>query len=264
MTKEDLNSAIGEAQEQYVAQARETPARPWRRWVAAAACVAVLAAGGALVWRFVLPSATPGGQPAEQADPRQSTEDRPVVYNELDGRMEEPPENSFAQFGSYITDKELSQLLPEGWPEEAPAYLWGSVGRYGWGEVAAVHLCFEAGNGQSGLISVRIRPEEAPHDDALVPLEDVPEYVPTLLEDEEVMLYLFRYRVPEGGEVLYAHFSRRGNEYSIQMNVTADQNEAASEDAFFMTAVCLCRYAQDVDYSKWVKLETSATRSYGG
>lgn len=255
MTRDDLNGAIGEAQEQYVAQARETPARPWRRWVAAAACVAVLAAGGALVWRFVLPSAVPGGQPTEQADPRQSTEDWPVVYNELDEKMEQE-ENSFARWGALITEEELEQVLPSDWPEEAPAYLWGSVGRYGWGEVAEVNLCFECSGWSTGLIQVEIRPEEAPKDYTPVEVD----LVPTHVEDQDVMLY--RYRIPAGGEILCASFSRCGNEYKVQTNVDAYQNESVAENDFFQTVVCFVRGAQEVDFSKWVKIETSATRGY--
>lgn len=248
MTVQDLSLAIGEVREDYVtdAHARRAGSLLWQR-LAVAACAALIAAAP-LLWN--ISHAPQNADDPPPITPAAESGDYPVVYNELADIPSAVSEYSFAQFGAAITPEERAQILPEDWPEGLPTYLWGSVGRYGWGDVADVHLAFQSSDWASGLISVRLRPEEAPHDYLMV--EEQTDLVPTHVEDQEVMLY--RYRIPDGGELLCASFSRCGIDYSVQTNVEANQNESVAEGDFFQTIVCLVRGAREVNFSAWNKL----------
>ncbi|MBQ7485231.1 MAG: hypothetical protein IJT78_01240 [Oscillospiraceae bacterium] len=244
MDKEEQNAIGGDCEKPAVHARKNRPARWWLILIGAAVCALLLLDG------FFLRRGTSG-----TPEGGQTGSDRPVVYNET-SRM---PETEVAYrsdvSATLITSDELTQILPEVWPEEAPPYLWGSVKRYSWGDVAEVYLGFLCNDWSSGLITVTLHPEESRES---FPLPEVSDAVAAVVEGQEVTFY--RFRPESGGEYLYAFFNCHGTNYRIDTNVLSEQNEEAAERDFFQTAVCLLRSARDVDFTSWSRIVTSATR----
>ena len=244
MDKQERNP-VGEGREEPVSRDRKTRSTRWILITIGAVVCALLLLDG-----FFLRHGDSG-----TADGGQTGSDRPVVYNKATRMPETEVAYRSDVSATLITSDELTQILPEVWPEEAPPYLWGGVKRYGWGDVAEVYLGFLCNDWSSGLITVTLHPEESCES---FPLPEVSNTVTTVVEGQEVAFY--RFRPESGGEYLYAFFDCCGTNYRIDTNVLSEQNEEAAERDFFQTAVCLIRSARDVDFASWSRIVTSATR----